>query len=220
MNRRPSQSRSGYDSFSPQHTAHFRADQPDGDFFDPKPPKSLRRRVLLILLALILAILLINVAVNQFVRVERVTVPIRKMDAAFEGYTLLHISDLKGLLFGKDQQFIRFALRDAQFDAVVMTGDMVSSRGNAQPLYELIEVLRELNPDAPIYMIPGDRDPLPASMSYATGGSPLRAVDSRRTAARRTAAQLAPAHRARRSRALADDQCPAQSRFGYHAGAI
>lgn len=173
MNRRPSQSRSGYDSFSPQHTAHFRADQPDGDFFDPKPPKSLRRRVLLILLALILAILLINVAVNQFVRVERVTVPIRKMDAAFEGYTLLHISDLKGLLFGKDQQFIRFALRDAQFDAVVMTGDMVSSRGNAQPLYELIEVLRELNPDAPLYMIPGDRDPLPASMSYATGGSPF-----------------------------------------------
>ena len=173
MNRRPSQSRSGYDSFSPQHTAHFRADQPDGDFFDPKPPKSLRRRVLLILLALILAILLINVAVNQFVRVERVTVPIRKMDAAFEGYTLLHISDLKGLLFSKDQQFIRFALRDAQFDAVVMTGDMVSSRGNAQPLYELIEVLRELNPDAPIYMIPGDRDPLPASMSYATGGSPF-----------------------------------------------
>ena len=134
MNRRPSQSRSGYDSFSPQHTAHFRADQPDGNFFDPKPPKSLRRRVLLILLALILAILLINVAVNQFVRVERVTVPIRKMDAAFEGYTLLHISDLKGLLFGKDQQFIRFALRDAQFDAVVMTGDMVSTRGNAQPL--------------------------------------------------------------------------------------
>ena len=142
-------------------------------FSDPKPPKSLRRRVLLILLALILAILLINVAVNQFVRVERVTVPIRKMDAAFEGYTLLHISDLKGLLFGKDQQFIRFALRDAQFDAVVMTGDMVSSRGNAQPLYELIEVLRELNPDASIYMIPGDRDPLPASMSYATGGSPF-----------------------------------------------
>ena len=102
MNRRPSQSRSGYDSFSPQHTAHFRADQPDGDFFDPKPPKSLRRRVLLILLALILAILLINVAVNQFVRVERVTVPIRKMDAAFEGYTLLHISDLKGLLYFTD----------------------------------------------------------------------------------------------------------------------
>jgi len=189
MNRRPSQSRSGYDSFSPQHTAHFRADQPDGDFFDPKPPKSLRRRVLLILLALILAILLINVAVNQFVRVERVTVPIRKMDAAFEGYTLLHISDLKGLLFGKDQQFIRFALRDAQFDAVVMTGDMVSSRGNAQPLYELIEVLRRVGLGEWFDALPqglrtpvgaggsflsgGQRQRLAASMSYAMGGSPF-----------------------------------------------
>ena len=173
MNRRPSQSRSGYDSFSPQHTAHFRADQPDGDFFDPTPRKPLRRRVLLTLLALILIMLLVNVVVNQFVRIERVTVPVRQMDSVFEGYTLLHISDLKGLFFGKDQQFIRFALRDAQFDAVVMTGDMISSRGNAQPLYSLLEVLHELNPDAPIYMIAGDRDPLPASMSYATGGSPF-----------------------------------------------
>ncbi len=82
------------------------------------------------------------------------------MDSAFEGYTLLHISDLKGLLFGKDQQFIRFALRDAQFDAVVMTGDMVSSRGNAQPLYELIEVLLSEPRRANLY---DSRRPRPAS---------------------------------------------------------
>ena len=37
MNRRPSQSRSGFDSFSPQHTAHFKAAQPGDEFFEPKP---------------------------------------------------------------------------------------------------------------------------------------------------------------------------------------
>ena len=173
MNRRPSQSRSGFDSFSPQHTAHFKAAQPGDEFFEPKPRAPLGRRILLILLVLLLAALAVNLAVNQFVQVARVTVPIRRMDSAFEGYTLLQISDLKGATFGADQSFIRFALQNEDFDAVVLTGDMVSSRGNAQPLYALIEMLRELKPDAPIYMIPGDKDPLPASMGYATGGSPF-----------------------------------------------
>ena len=173
MNRRPSQSRTGFDSFSPQHTAHFKAAQPGGEFFEPKPRASLGRRLLLALLLMMLIALAVNLAVNQFVRVARVTVPIRRMDSAFEGYTLLQISDLKGATYGSNQALIRFALQNKDFDAVVFTGDMVSSRGNAQPLYALIEMLRELKPDAPIYMIPGDKDPLPASMSYATGGSPF-----------------------------------------------
>ncbi len=173
MNRRPSQSRTGFDSFSPQHTAHFKAAQPGGEFFEPKPRASLGRRLLLALLLMTLIALAVNLAVNQFVRVARITVPIRRMDPAFEGYTLLQISDLKGATYGSNQALIRFALQNEDFDAVVFTGDMVSSRGNAQPLYALIEMLRELKPDAPIYMIPGDKDPLPASMSYATGGSPF-----------------------------------------------
>ena len=173
MNRRPSQSRSGFDSFSPQHTAHFKAAQPGDEFFEPKPRAPLGRRILLLLLILLLAALAVNLAVNQFVQISRVTVPIRRMDSAFEGYTLLQISDLKGATFGADQSFIRFALQNEDFDAVVLTGDMVSSHGNAQPLYALIEMLHELKPNAPIYMIPGDKDPLPASMGYATGGSPF-----------------------------------------------
>ena len=95
------------------------------------------------------------------------------MDSALEGYTLLHISDLKGASYGANQSRIRFALQKEDFDAVVLTGDMVSSRGNAQPLYTLIEMLHELKPGVPIYMIPGDKDPLPTSMSYAASGSPF-----------------------------------------------
>ena len=52
---------------------------------------------------------------------------------------LLQISDLKGATTGSNQALIRFALQNEDFDAVVFTGDMVSSRGNAQPLYALIE---------------------------------------------------------------------------------
>ena len=121
MNRRPSQSRTGFDSFSPQHTAHFKAAQPGGEFFEPKPRASLGRRLLLALLLMTLIALAVNLAVNQFVRVARVTVPIRRMDSAFEGYTLLQISDLKGATYGSNQALIRFALQNEDFLAIVST---------------------------------------------------------------------------------------------------
>lgn len=173
MNRRPQKSRSGYDSFSPRHIAHFKVSSPDTRFFESKPKRPLRRVVPLCLLALVLAVLLCNLIVNQFVQVRAVSVPIRGLNEAFDGYTILHISDLKGASFGGDQSLLAFALRDKPFDAVVLTGDMVSARGNAQPLYALIEALTAQSPDAPIYFIPGDSDPEPVSMSYASAGSPF-----------------------------------------------
>ena len=173
MNRRPSHSRSGYDSFSPRHTAHFSAYQPDDRFFEPKRRGRPGLFFLSILALLLLLLLLVNLGVNQFVHVAHVTAPIRGMHEAFDGYTILHISDLKGARFGPDQKLFELALQKEHFDAVALTGDMVSSKGNAQPLYALIEVLRRLNRDAPIYFIPGDRDPVPTSMDYATSGSPF-----------------------------------------------
>ena len=189
MNRRPSQSRTGFDSFSPQHTAHFKAAQPGGEFFEPKPRASLGRRLLLALLLMTLIALAVNLAVNQFVQVARVTVPIRRMDPAFEGYTLLQISDLKGATYGSNQALIRFALQNEDFDAVVFTGDMVSSRGNAQPLYALIEMLREAG-RADLHDS-GRQGPSARLHELRHRRQPVRPVGARRQAARRAASQRA-----------------------------
>lgn len=115
MNRRPSQSRSGFDSFSPQYTAHFKAAQPGDEFFEPRPRAPLGRRVLVFLLLLLLAALAANLAINQFVQVARVTVPIRKMDSALEGYTLLHISDLKGRVLWRESIAHTFCAAKGRF---------------------------------------------------------------------------------------------------------
>ncbi|MBQ2990890.1 MAG: metallophosphoesterase [Clostridia bacterium] len=173
MNRRPSQSRTEYDSFSPRHTNRFTAATPDARFFEPKRTSTLRRRIFYLACAVLLALCVVNLAVNQFVLVRRAEVPVRGLSQAFDGYAILHISDLKGSAFGSRQGLFRFALNKKHFDAVVMTGDMVSALGSAQPLYDMIDQLRDLNPDAPIYMIPGDSDPVPTSESYFSSGSPF-----------------------------------------------
>jgi len=172
MNRRPTQSRTDYDAFSPHHTRRFRASKPDTHFFDRRRRLTLPR-LLAYLSALLLVIVFVgNFVVNHFVFVRSVQVPIRGLAPEHEGYTLLHISDLKGATFGKKQEMITFALGRAEYDAVVLTGDMLSSMGNAQPFYALIEALRSRS-DAPVYFIPGDADPAATSERYFSSGSPF-----------------------------------------------
>ena len=173
MNRRPSQSRSGYDAFSTRNTARFTAATPGNDFFDVRRKKPLSSRFALYFFLLFLAVLAVNFAANQFVHVRSITVPITGLGEDFDGYTLLHLSDLKGRSFGRSQGLLASALSKSEFDAVVITGDMISEHGNAQPFYALLDQLRILRPNVPIYFISGDSDPPVTSRDYFTGGSPF-----------------------------------------------
>lgn len=172
MNRRPTESRKEYDSFSPRR-AVFAAASPDDHFFEARKKKSPARRLLRLTAFVVAVALAGNLIANRLVSVLRVEVPVRGLGEAFDGFTILHISDLKGASFGEDQLTLRLALQDAPFDAVAMTGDMISALGNPEPFYALLEMLRELNPAAPLYFIAGDDDPEPLSMAYATWGSPF-----------------------------------------------
>lgn len=173
MNRRPSQSRTGYESFSPRHAAHFTASTPSNDFFDARKKRPLHTRIAFFVFLSFALILFANFAVNHFVRIKTLNVPVKELSADFDGFTVLHISDLKGASFGSRQQLFSFALNQHDYDLVVLTGDMLSSKGNPQPLYALIDAIRAHNSDAPIYFIAGDSDPMPTSEEYFTGGSPF-----------------------------------------------
>jgi len=173
MNRRPSQSRTGYDSFSQRRASRFTAATPGNDFFDARRKKPLKQRLALYFFLFFLAILTVNFIVNQFIHVQHIEVSITGLHEDFDGYTLLHISDLKGASFGSSQGMLSFALGENSYDAVVLTGDMLSLHGNAHPLYALVEQLRAHNASAPIYFISGDDDPDVTSESYFTGGSPF-----------------------------------------------
>ena len=173
MNRRPNQSRSGYDAFSSRSAARFTAATPGNDFFDVRRKKPLHLRFAFYFFLLFAVVLAVNLCVNQFVHIRRIQVPITGLSEDFDGYTLLHISDLKGKSFSEDQSRFASALNREDFDAVVITGDMISELGNAQPFYALIDQLRTCNPQAPIYFISGDADPPVSGEGYFTGGSPF-----------------------------------------------
>ena len=160
-------------NYKPQIDPHFKAAPPDAEFFDDKKKRSLHSRLFFFIPMLLLILLLVNSISNMFIHVAHTTIPVTGLEEALDGFTILQISDLKGFRAGKNQSRFRTALSGVSFDAVVMTGDLISELGNSEPLYELVEVLKSLNADAPIYIIAGDSDPLPASISYSSGGSPF-----------------------------------------------
>lgn len=112
-----------------------------------------------LLLAALVAVLLLNFATNTRVELLNEKVPVMGLDKTYEGFTVLHISDLHASALGSDSELWRSLLYSKTFHAVVLSGDMVGRDGDAEPLLSLIRSLQEMNAGAPIYFIAGDDDP-------------------------------------------------------------
>lgn len=117
--------------------------------------------VLAVAVALGIAGMLMNYAINQRVELKEEKVSVMGLDKAFEGFTVLHVSDLQASSIGSNQELWRELLYGKSFSAVVFSGDMVGYEGNYEPLMSLIHTLRQIKKDVPVYLISGDEDPAP-----------------------------------------------------------
>lgn len=124
--------------------------------------------ILLMVTAIGLTVWLTNYGANQRLQLETEKVHIMALDKTYEGFAVLHISDLHASPLGADLSLWRNLLFGKQFNAVVMSGDMIGSSGDSEPFLSLIRNLQELRPDVPIYFIAGDDDPAPV-LSTARG---------------------------------------------------
>jgi len=130
------------------------------------PQKEHRGLVWVILLVTLVAAvasaaLFMNKAANQRVSLENEKVSIMGLDKAYEGFTVLHLSDLHASSVRSDPALWREVLFGKSFHAIVLSGDMVGATGNDEPLLSLIHALRQVKQDIPIYFISGDEDPTP-----------------------------------------------------------
>lgn len=112
--------------------------------------------IFLILLSVVLFIAAYSVIDNNIVRIENVQVTLPGMDKIYEGFTILHISDLHGKRFGSEQKQLATTLRNARYNAVCITGDMTGPDGDPHAFYELLDIL---DSSKPIFFIAGDEDP-------------------------------------------------------------
>ena len=92
------------------------------------------------------------------VAVRRYLVPIRALPAAFEGFTILQLSDLHDKEFGSKGEALLALLSRERFDLVALTGDLVVGESpTLTPALDLIAGLRR-SCNAPIYSVAGNHE--------------------------------------------------------------
>lgn len=111
--------------------------------------------MVMIFVSLFIVVLAMN---DRSVSMEYESIIITGLPEEFEGYKILHISDLQGKTFGQDQSAISRITQNLSYDAVLITGDMVGENGDPSAFYALLDVL---NSRKPVYFIAGDNDPAP-----------------------------------------------------------
>ncbi len=114
-----------------------------------------RNTMLVLIPLLILVLLLSNFIVSRHVRLERLSVTVLNLPEDLESYSILHLSDLHGEVYGERQKAIDSALGSVRYSCVVMTGDMLGEDHDVQPLLDLAALMPA---DTPKYYIPGDTD--------------------------------------------------------------
>lgn len=89
------------------------------------------------------------------VAVKKYVIPIRNLPSAFDGFTILHLSDLHSKTFGENQKRLLDLISQFEFDMVAFTGDMDNKYGpDFKPGLELIQGLKH----KPVYFVPGNHD--------------------------------------------------------------
>ena len=92
------------------------------------------------------------------VAVRRYRVPVQALPSAFEGFTILHMSDLHDKEFGSGGEEILKLLSRESFNLVALTGDLVVGGDPLlTPALDLIGGIRKIS-EAPIYSVPGNHD--------------------------------------------------------------
>ncbi len=111
----------------------------------------------LLMSALIIAVSLMAFS-NSTVTVDKQVISVVGLPKELEGYTMLVMGDLHGRMFGSQQKALLRVIEGLSYNAVLFSGDMVGSSGNAQPFYDLLDGLPASRTK---FFISGDSDPDP-----------------------------------------------------------
>jgi predicted MPP superfamily phosphohydrolase len=115
-----------------------------------------RIRILFLVLAILTAGALFLNAENNSIEVNEIKLSFKNLPKSFNGFRIVHLSDLHSKFFGDNQQDLISKVRAESPDIIVITGDMVNSKDYIMQTYlKLINGIKGL---APIYWVTGNHE--------------------------------------------------------------
>lgn len=96
-------------------------------------------------------------------RVVRYTVLSKQVPREFDGYKIVHLSDLHGEVYGRDNNILIREIHKLRPDIIAMTGDMADGRKKID--MGLVNLCKKLCRLCPVYYVPGNHEQeLPAKI--------------------------------------------------------
>jgi len=115
-----------------------------------------KRILLLCVLVLLIALAVWTIWGNTALEMNMYTVSCDNLPAAFEGYRIVHISDLHNTEIGEDNEKLLKMISDLHPDLIAITGDMVDSRRtDMDTALSFAEKAAEI---APCFYVPGNHE--------------------------------------------------------------
>lgn len=87
----------------------------------------------------------------SFVQAASSTLP-----ASFDGFRIVHLSDLHGTLYGRRHRRLMKEIAQAEPDAVMMTGDMMDHK--VRGMVQLVDLCGQMCRHWPVYYVPGNHE--------------------------------------------------------------
>ena len=114
------------------------------------------KKYALIIVLVLVVLILYNVIDNNRIRVVEDVVSIKNLPSNFEGFTILHITDLHGKEFGKNQSKLTYKINNIDYDMIAITGDMKDIHSdNIDPF---LDIMKNINNKEYIFYVPGNTD--------------------------------------------------------------
>lgn len=93
---------------------------------------------------------------NNALTVSEYEIVGEKLPESFDGFVIVHLSDLHNKLFGKDQKRLMTRVKEQNPDMIVITGDLIDSNlPNVETGLLLVEEAMKI---APVYFVTGNHD--------------------------------------------------------------
>jgi hypothetical protein len=93
---------------------------------------------------------------NNKIGITKLEMNFKTLPADFDGYTILHISDLHNKEFGKNQKRLVSQIIAVDPDLIVITGDIIDSRDYNEEIS--LSLLTQIQSIAPIYFVTGNHE--------------------------------------------------------------
>jgi predicted MPP superfamily phosphohydrolase len=113
------------------------------------------RRFLMIMLALVLLMVFLYYENNQ-IEITYQEIPSQKLPEAFDGYTIVHVSDLHNKSFGRGQRNLVEKIQELNPNMIAITGDLIDRRRYDEDTAMVF--IQEAVKIAPTYYVTGNHE--------------------------------------------------------------